>query len=350
MRLRCDTRFAQVWVVVGSHALTAIFHIELSDQGFGQARQVAYARWSSTPAAGCVCCAWARRDSVRPRSRGGSRQLPSGSQAQARVRMGHEAFLALNLTQDGIAGASDYIRKAQALETASLPFLSLSGWVRYFTARTTIPKRSCRASSRPQRRPLCRGYFSPRVAHSRKRGGSPASARRPHVPAPTIILSRAGLRPNRRCTLCGCGSRTPRKLRIARIRRRLRSGSDPPGSGAARTGARLARTRDGRPLADAKLPQRGAGAGSATQRAAFPRSETASRTALTRADLAAASDGKDRTVQRISERFINAQRRVTAGAGIFPTTSRLSRRAMQGGLDDENVKVIVGSADTLCSR
>jgi DNA-binding winged helix-turn-helix (wHTH) protein/TolB-like protein len=42
--------------------------------------------------------------------------------------------MALNLVQAGdVAGAADYIRKARALEPASLPFMALSGWVRYFT-------------------------------------------------------------------------------------------------------------------------------------------------------------------------------------------------------------------------
>jgi DNA-binding winged helix-turn-helix (wHTH) protein/TolB-like protein/Flp pilus assembly protein TadD len=41
--------------------------------------------------------------------------------------------MALNLTQAGdLAGAGEYIRKAQALEPANFAFLALSGWVRYF--------------------------------------------------------------------------------------------------------------------------------------------------------------------------------------------------------------------------
>jgi len=41
--------------------------------------------------------------------------------------------MALNLTQAAdLAGATDYIRKAQALEPANFAFLALSGWVRYF--------------------------------------------------------------------------------------------------------------------------------------------------------------------------------------------------------------------------
>jgi Flp pilus assembly protein TadD len=41
--------------------------------------------------------------------------------------------MALNLTQAAdLAGAKDYIRKAQTIEPANFAFLALSGWIRYF--------------------------------------------------------------------------------------------------------------------------------------------------------------------------------------------------------------------------
>jgi TolB-like protein/Flp pilus assembly protein TadD len=132
--LRRDPRFALASAGLSDAlTLTAVFGIEPPVKAFGDARQAALRAMELDPrlppahvALGHVVTQHDRDLEKGRRHYLQALQLqPENARAMAQM--------ALNLIQAGdLQGASDYIRKARALEPASLPFIALSGWVAYF--------------------------------------------------------------------------------------------------------------------------------------------------------------------------------------------------------------------------
>jgi tetratricopeptide (TPR) repeat protein len=117
-----------------AHTLTAVFGIEPPDKAFAEARRAAVEAMELDPKSPAAHTALGHvvtqydLDLARGRTHylDALRLEPGFARAMGQM--------ALNLIQAGdLAGATDYIRKARALEPASLAFIALSGWVTYFT-------------------------------------------------------------------------------------------------------------------------------------------------------------------------------------------------------------------------
>lgn len=133
--LRRDPSFALASAGLSdAHTLTAVFGIEPPTKAFGEARRGALRALEIDPklpaahtALGHVVTQY-DRDFAE-----GRRHYLQALEVQpdfARA-MGQ---MALNLVQAGnLPSATDYIRKARALEPASLAFIAQSGWITYFT-------------------------------------------------------------------------------------------------------------------------------------------------------------------------------------------------------------------------
>jgi tetratricopeptide (TPR) repeat protein len=133
--LRRDPQFALASAGLSdAHTLTAVFGIEPPTKAFGEARRAALRALELDPrlpsahlALGHVVTQY---DLDLP---GGRRHYLQALQLQPDFARAM-AQMALNLIQaEDLASATDYIRKARALEPASLAFIALSGWVTYFT-------------------------------------------------------------------------------------------------------------------------------------------------------------------------------------------------------------------------
>jgi DNA-binding winged helix-turn-helix (wHTH) protein/TolB-like protein/Flp pilus assembly protein TadD len=132
--LRRDPRFASASAGLSdAQTLTAVFGIEPPAKAFAQARSAALRAMELDPRLPAAHMVLGHVVTQY------DRDLPEGRKLyQQALKLQPEysramSQLALNLTQAGdLAGASDYIRKAQALEPANLAYLTLSGWVHYF--------------------------------------------------------------------------------------------------------------------------------------------------------------------------------------------------------------------------
>lgn len=132
--LHRDPRFALPSAGLSdAYTLTAVFGIEPPAKAFGQARHAALRALELDPGLPAAHVALGHVVTQYDRN------LEAGRKAYLQaLRLKPElgsamAFMALNLTQAGdLAGANEYIRKAQTLEPANFAFLALSGWVRYF--------------------------------------------------------------------------------------------------------------------------------------------------------------------------------------------------------------------------
>ena len=201
--LRRDPRFALASAGLSdAYALTVIFDVEPPSKGFGQARQAALRALELDPRLPAAHVALGHVVTQYDRDLEAGRTLylqalklqPEFARAMSQM--------ALNLTQAGdLAGAKEYIRKAQALEPANFAFLALSGWVRYFTrAYERVPKESCRASSRRRRRPRCRGSSSRTCCSCAEKGRkSCVCLKAATIRPPALLQSRTGLRPDGQC-------------------------------------------------------------------------------------------------------------------------------------------------------
>ena len=133
--LKRDPRFALASAGLSdAYALTVIFDVEPPAKGFGRARDAALRAMELDPslpgahvALGHVLTQFDRDfEGGRRRYEHALKLRPDFGQAMA--------FMALNLTQTGDLGnATENIRRAQTLEPASFAFMTLSGWVRYFS-------------------------------------------------------------------------------------------------------------------------------------------------------------------------------------------------------------------------
>ena len=132
--LRRDPRFALASAGLSdAHTLTAVFGIEPPAKAFAQARRAALRAMELDPGLPAAHMVLGHVVTQFDRDLAAGRSLylqalklqPEYARAMSQM--------ALNLTQAAdLAGATDYIRKAQALEPANFAFLALSGWVRYF--------------------------------------------------------------------------------------------------------------------------------------------------------------------------------------------------------------------------
>jgi DNA-binding winged helix-turn-helix (wHTH) protein/TolB-like protein len=132
--LRRDPRFALASAGLSDAlTLTAVFGIEPPVKGFVAARQAALRAQELDPRLPEAQTALGHVVTQHDRDlEGGRRHYLEALRLQPGFARAM-AQMALNLIQAGdLQGASDYIRKARALEPASLPFIALSGWVAYF--------------------------------------------------------------------------------------------------------------------------------------------------------------------------------------------------------------------------
>ena len=133
--LRRDPRFALASAGLSdAYSLTVIFDVETPSKGFDQARQAALRALELDPKLAAAHMALGHVVTQYDRDlEAGRKQYLQALKLQPEFARAM-AQLALNLTQAGdLTSASEYIRKAQALEPANFAFLALSGWVRYFT-------------------------------------------------------------------------------------------------------------------------------------------------------------------------------------------------------------------------
>ena len=133
--LRRDPRFALASAGLSdAHTLTAVFGIEPPGKAFDAARRAALRALELDPKlpAAHVTLGHILTQYDRDFAEGRRYYLQALALEPGFARaMGQ---MALNLIQAGdLAGATDYIGKARALEPASLAFIALSGWVTYFT-------------------------------------------------------------------------------------------------------------------------------------------------------------------------------------------------------------------------
>lgn len=132
--LRRDPRFAPASAGLSdAHALTAVFGIAPPVRAFQQARLAAVRALELDPRLPTAHMALGHVVTQYDRDlEAGRRHYLQALKLQPEFAraMGQ---MALNLTQAGdLAGATEYIRRAQALEPANFAYLALSGWVRYF--------------------------------------------------------------------------------------------------------------------------------------------------------------------------------------------------------------------------
>ena len=177
--LRRDPRFALASAGLSdAYALTVIFDVETPPKGFGQARQAALRAMELDPRLPAAHMALGHVVTQYDRDLEAGRTLylqalklqPEYARAMSQM--------ALNLTQAGdLASADEYIRKAQALEPANFAFLAhvrmgplFRACVRRVRKRVVAPRRGGAAGRSAAAVPRAR------AAHSRKRGGSRASA------------------------------------------------------------------------------------------------------------------------------------------------------------------------------
>jgi tetratricopeptide (TPR) repeat protein len=132
--LRRDPRFALASAGLSdAHALAVIFDVETPAAGFGEARRAAMRALELDPRLPAAHMSLGHVVTQFDRNLEAGRGL-----YQQALRLQPELaramqLMALNLTQAGnLASASEYIRRAQALEPANLSFVAISGWVRYF--------------------------------------------------------------------------------------------------------------------------------------------------------------------------------------------------------------------------
>jgi DNA-binding winged helix-turn-helix (wHTH) protein/TolB-like protein/Flp pilus assembly protein TadD len=133
--LRRDARFALASAGLSdAHTLTSVFNIAPQVSAYAEARKAALRALDLDPRLPAAHLALGHVLTNYDRDlKGGRRYYLEALKLQPEFAraMGQ---MALNLVQAGdLAGATDYIGKARALEPASLPFMALSGWIRYFT-------------------------------------------------------------------------------------------------------------------------------------------------------------------------------------------------------------------------
>ncbi|HJU23126.1 MAG TPA: winged helix-turn-helix domain-containing protein [Casimicrobiaceae bacterium] len=132
--LRRDPRFALASAGLSdAHTLTGVFGIQPPVKAFGDARQAALRALTLEPG---LAAAHVALGHVVTQF---DRDLPEGRRHYLQALKLEPEFarpmaqMSLNLLQAGdLSGATGYIRRAQALEPASLPYIALSGWVAYF--------------------------------------------------------------------------------------------------------------------------------------------------------------------------------------------------------------------------
>jgi DNA-binding winged helix-turn-helix (wHTH) protein/TolB-like protein/Tfp pilus assembly protein PilF len=117
-----------------AHTLTSVLNIEPQVSAYAEARKAALRALKLDPRLPEAHVALGHVLTNFDRDLGGARKhylqalklQPEMAQAMGQM--------ALNLVQAGdLAGATDYIRKARAIEPAAFPYMALSGWIRYFT-------------------------------------------------------------------------------------------------------------------------------------------------------------------------------------------------------------------------
>jgi DNA-binding winged helix-turn-helix (wHTH) protein/TolB-like protein/Flp pilus assembly protein TadD len=133
--LRRDPSFALASAGLSdAHTLTAVFGIEPPDRAFDAARRAAQRALELDPKLPAAHTALGHVATQYDRDFAEGRRHYLRALALQPEFARAMSFLALNLLQSGDPeGATDYIRKARAIEPASLAIIAQSGWITYFT-------------------------------------------------------------------------------------------------------------------------------------------------------------------------------------------------------------------------
>jgi TolB-like protein/Flp pilus assembly protein TadD len=128
-----DPRFAQAITGLSEAcALAGTFGVVPPKQAFEEARVAAQQALAIEPNLPAALTAMGHVRTQRDRDWSGGRELYQRALRLAPDAGWTHAFLALNLVQSGsTAAAIDHIERAQRLEPAAVPFMALSGFIRY---------------------------------------------------------------------------------------------------------------------------------------------------------------------------------------------------------------------------